>query len=116
MKRIRDAQTIIGALEGGEVAAELSTTITDALAKLKEMAGNRPKAKIKGKVGLKLHFTVEQGTVTVEAEITQDLPKKPRGSSFYWVTDDGSLSTEHPQQTDMFAGPRVAGERAGASA
>jgi hypothetical protein len=106
MKLIRDSQTIIGALEGGEVAAELSTAITGALKHLKELCGNRPKAKAKGKVSLILHLDVEQSTVTVEAEIAQTLPKKPRGSSFYWVTDDGALSTEHPQQTDMFAGPR----------
>lgn len=108
MKRIRDAQTIIGALEGGEFAADLSTAITESLAKLKEMAGNRPKAKVKGKGKVKVafHLTVEQGTVTIETDIVPELPKKPRGSSFYWVTDDGSLSPEHPQQTDMFSGPR----------
>lgn len=106
MKRIRDAQTIIGALEAGEVAGELSTAITGALKHLKELCGNRPKAKAKGKVALILHFDVEQSQVTIEAEIAQTLPKKPRGSSFYWVTDDGELSTEHPQQTDMFSGPR----------
>ncbi|KFC64008.1 hypothetical protein FG93_05518 [Bosea sp. LC85] len=106
MKRIRDAQTIIGSLEGGEVSAELSTAITGALKHLKELCGNRPKAKAKGKVALVLHLEVEHNTVTVEAEIAQTLPKKPRGSSFYWVTDEGELSTEHPQQTDMFAGPR----------
>ena len=116
MKRIRDAQTIIGALEGGEVAAELSTTITDALAKLKEMAGNRPKAKIKGKVGLKLHFTVEQGTVTVEAEITQDLPKKPRSAADDGRPPDPPLTPHPPPPTDQVPPTIQAGERAGASA
>lgn len=111
MKRIRDAQTIVGMLEDGEFAGELSTTITDTLAKLKEMAGNRPKSKANGKVKVAFHLSVEQGAVTISTDIVADLPKKPRGNSFYWVTDDGSLSTEHPQQTDMFAGPRVA-ERA----
>ncbi len=113
MKKIRDATTIIGALEGGEVAAELSTSITGALKHLKELCGNRPKTKAKGKVSLILHLDVEQNTVTVEAEIAQTLPKKPRGSSFYWVTDEGELSTEHPQQTDMFSGPRGVANAAG---
>ena len=106
MKKIRDAQTIIGLLEGGDFANDLSAAITESLAKLKEMAGNRPKAKVKGKIKVALHLTVEQGTVTIETDIVPELPKKPRGSSFYWVTDDGSLSPEHPQQTDMFSGPR----------
>ncbi len=113
MKKIRDAQTIIGALEGGEFAADLGAAITDALAKLKEMAGNRPKAKAKGKINVEFALTVEQGTVTIETDITPKLPKKPRGSSFYWVTDDGSLSPEHPQQTDMFSGPRGVQNAAG---
>lgn len=112
MKRIRDSQTIIGALEGGEAAAELSREITETLAKLKELAGSRPKNKVKGSVTLKLDIEVEAGTATITANIESKRPKPIRGSSFYWVLDDGSLSTEHPQQTDMFAGPRDAGERA----
>lgn len=113
MKLIRESTTIIGALERGEVAIELSNVLAAALKHLKELCGNRPKAKAKGKVSLVLHLDVEQQTVSIEAEIKQDLPKKSRGSSFYWVTDDGALSTEHPQQTDMFSGPRLE-TRAGA--
>lgn len=107
MKRIRDAQTIIGMLEGGELAAQLSTDITETLARLKELGDVMGrKAKVKGKVTLALDFEMEAGAVTVAAAIETKVPKAPRGTSYYWVTDDGSLSTEHPQQTDMFAGPR----------
>jgi len=112
MKRIRDAQTIIGMLEGGEVAAALGTEITETLAKLKELGGGNPKSKIKGNVSLKINLCVEGPTVTIDAEIDSKRPKPVRGSSFYWVMDDGSLSTEHPQQTDMFSGkPRDVSER-----
>lgn len=106
MKRIRDSQTIIGMLEGGEAAAALSTEITETLAILKEQSGDRPKSKIKGSVTLKISFEVEAGAATITADIDSKRPKPVRGSSFYWVLDDGSLSTEHPQQTDMFGGPR----------
>lgn len=108
MQRIRDAQTIIGALEGGELAQELSSQITDALAKLKEQAGNRPKVKAKGKVVLTLDIEVEQGAATITGNIEAKVPKPARGSSFFWVLDDGALSTEHPQQMNFFAGPRAA--------
>lgn len=111
MKRIRDAQTIIGMLEGGEVAAALSGEITETLAKLKELSGDRPKNKIKGSVTLKLNLEVEAGAVTIACDIDSKRPKPVRGASFYWLMDDGSLSTEHPQQTDMFAGPRDAADR-----
>ena len=111
MKKIRDAQTIIGMLEGGELAAALSDDITETLAKLKGLSGDRPKNKVKGKVTLTLEFEVENGAVTVLAGIDTKVPKAPRGQSFYWLTDDGALSTEHPQQTDMFSGPRDTSRR-----
>lgn len=109
MKKIRDAQTIIGMLEHGDLAAQLSTDITDTLAKLRDLADLAgKKSKVKGKVTLSLDFEVSEGAVTVTAGIETKTPKAPRGSSFYWITEDGALSTEHPQQTDMFAGPREA--------
>lgn len=106
MKRIRDAQTIIGALEGGEAAAELSKAIVDTLAALKELTGGRPKAKAKGSVTLRLNLEVEGSSATITVDIDSKRPKPVRGSSFYFVLDDGSLSTEHPQQISMFSGPR----------
>jgi hypothetical protein len=93
MKKIRDSQTIIGSLEGAE------------------LAGNRPKNAFKGTVTLDIKLVVEAGTVEITAGISSKRPKAPRGKSFFWVLDDGSLSTEHPQQTDMFSGPRAAAER-----
>lgn len=113
MKRIRDAQTIIGALENGEAAAELSKEITATLAALKEMTGGRPKGKAKGKVTLTLDLEVEGSSATITANIESKRPKPVRGSSFYWVLDDGSLSTEHPQQTSMFDGPRGIAQASG---
>lgn len=106
MKRIRDAQTIIGSLEGGETAAELSTTITETLAYLRDHCGGRPKAKAKGKVTLTIDIEVEGNNAVLTAEIAVKKPKRTRSSSFFWVLEDGSLSTEHPSQADMFASPR----------
>jgi hypothetical protein len=108
MKKIRDGQTIIGILEGGQLAADFGGEVTDTLAKLKELSGDRPKNKFKGSVTLKVQFEVEGGAVNIDCTIDTKTPKAPRSTSFFWVLDDGSLSTEHPQQTDMFAGPREA--------
>jgi hypothetical protein len=108
MKKIRDGQTIIGILEGGQLAADFGSEVTETLAKLKDLSGDRPKNKFKGSVTLKVGFEVEGGAVTIDCAIETKTPKAPRSSSFFWVLDDGSLSTEHPQQTDMFAGPREA--------
>jgi hypothetical protein len=48
----------------------------------------------------------EGRTVAIEAGIETKVPKRQRGSSFYFLTPDGGISTEHPQQQEMFAGPR----------
>lgn len=109
MKKIRDAQTIIGALEDGEAVAALSKELVDTLADLKAQCANRPKAKAKGKVTLTLSLEVEGNTANITADVTSKRPKPVRGSSFFWVLDDGALSTEHPQQMNMFGGPREAG-------
>jgi hypothetical protein len=116
VKKIRDAQTIIGMLEHGEVADELSTMLTDTVAYLKNLAreGGK-KGKAKGKVTLSLSIEVDGGgQVTMKAKPDRTLPPRPRGETVCWANDDGTLSTEHPQQTDMFAGPRVARERSDA--
>jgi hypothetical protein len=104
MKLIRDAQTILGALEDGSLAADLSKEITDTLAALKEHGAGRKNHKAKGKVTLVLDLEVEEHSVIIRGDITSKKPKPARGSSFYFVTDEGALSTEHPQQMNMFGG------------
>lgn len=107
MKPIRDAQTIIGILERGDLAASLSEEISGTLAEMKDRSDQAPKEKVKGEISLKLKLTMEMGTVTIVGELASKRPKAPRGSSFFWVTDDGDLTTEHPHQHDMFK-PREA--------
>lgn len=76
MKKIRDAQTIIGMLEGGELAQQLSGDITETLSKLKDLSDTMGrKAKVKGKVTLTLDFEVEAGSVNVQAGIDTKVPK-----------------------------------------
>lgn len=107
MKRLRDATTIIGVLDHGDVAADLGREILETLADLKEQSGDRPKVKVKGEVTLTLKLVVETGTVIIEADIKSKRPRKARGGSYFWLID-GALSTEHPKQADMFSGPRSA--------
>lgn len=115
MARIRDSLTIVGMVEDGEIANEFTAELTRMLATLKEHAG--PKGKAKGSVTLKIEADVDGGMVSLAGDVATKVPKKKRGSSMYWLLDDGSLSTEHPQQMNMFAGPRdtsAPGERVNA--
>mgnify|MGYP001239165663 CR=1 FL=1 len=109
---IRDSQTLVGMLEGGELNEALSGKLQTTLAELNGLSHDDPKRAFKGEVVLKLGLSVAGGMVTINANITSKVPNLPRRSSIYWVTDSGALSTEHPQQNDMFAGPREIGERA----
>lgn len=106
MPVIREAQFVIGILEDGQLASDFSSEMQSSLATLKEHAG--PKGKAKGSLTLHLDFTVEGGTVTINADLKSKLPKSGRAASVLFVLDDGSLSTEHPRQANLF-GPRDAG-------
>jgi hypothetical protein len=104
MKTIRDSVQIIGMLERGETAQALTEEIEHALKDLADLAG--PKTKAKGSVTLKLSFCVEGTSVEIEPEIITKLPKSKRSRTLYFLTPDGELSTEHPQQTQMQFGQR----------
>ncbi|MDI9847333.1 hypothetical protein QM467_04570 [Rhodoblastus sp. 17X3] len=106
MAKIRDASTLLGMIDGGDIAADLTTEITDTLAAIEASRAGRKKTSVSGSVTLKIKFKAENGGVTIDADIDSNRPKKVRGSTYLFVDSDGSLSTEHPQQTDMFNGPR----------
>jgi hypothetical protein len=104
---IRDAQALLGMLESGDLNSEMTETVEGVLKKLSELSTDRPQATFKGEVSLKIKFAVKNGMVDIDAEIPPPkLPKLPRKTSVYFLTEEGRLSTEHPQQRDMFPGPR----------
>lgn len=113
MKIIRDAQVLLGMLEFGDLNKEVSAKLAETLQTLGDMSEENPKVTYKGNLTLKLDLSVANGMVHINADIATKTPKRPRRSSLYWITEDGGLSTEHPQQHDMFTGPReVAGQGA----
>src|ERR1700722_401167 len=104
MKIIRQCTEIIGVIERGDAAHDLTLEIEKVLKACQDAAG--PKTKAKGEVTLKLQFEVQDRYVDIKADITSKVPKIKRGSSTYFLTVDGELTTQHPSQTDMFDGPR----------
>jgi hypothetical protein len=104
--QIREASILLGALEGGELNRSLSTELSKVLRELHTMSTEDVKKNFKGEVDLKIILSAENGAVTISSEIKSKTPKRPRARTFYWITEEGTLSTEHPQQTDMFTGPR----------
>lgn len=105
MKRISQATEIIGMIERGDLNADLSKVICDVLTQLQDQASE--KRKVKGEVKLTLKFEVQGKSVEIEPTIDFKVPKPVRAKSIYFVTE-GALSLDHPNQEDMFRGPRVA--------
>lgn len=106
-KEIRDPLMIVGMLERGDLALALGEEIEKTLKAVSESAG--PKGKAKGSVTLKLDFRAEGVSLWVEADISSKPPKTTRSSTMFFLTADGALTQEHPQQMSMF--PRDAAER-----
>lgn len=99
--KIRSTTTMLGLIGDGELVAELDSEMTTLNAFLLEQTHGRRKSKAKGSITLKLDFVVEDGTVTIIPDLVVKKPKLPRANGFFWLRDDGSLSTEHPAQTRL---------------
>lgn len=100
MAIIRDATQIVGLIDDGDLAQELSDELRKAVAAVKEAAGRKGKAK--AAITLKVDIECEAGVLTLSGDVAAKLPKRKRGASMYWALDDGGISTEHPQQMNMF--------------
>ncbi|TBW38803.1 hypothetical protein EYW49_08935 [Siculibacillus lacustris] len=108
--KIRSTTTMLGLIGDGELIAELDGKMVALNAALLAQTQGRRKAKAKGSITLTLGFVVEDGTVTISPDIAVKEPKPARANGFFWLRDDGSLSTEHPSQTRMdFAGNAKSG-------
>ncbi len=98
--KIRDATQVVGMLEGGDLAAALTEELQAVIEKCRDAAG--PKTAAKGSVTLKLDISVQGVQIELSGDITAKAPKLKRGSTMYFLAADGSISTEHPKQADMF--------------
>lgn len=100
MTIIREGTSMVALIDDGDLSREFTEEFQKVNAAVKEAAG--PKGKSKGSITLKIDITCEGGVVVLAGDIVAKVPKKKRGSSMYWVMADGTISTEHPQQMNMF--------------
>lgn len=85
---------ILGALERGNLSKDLAVAFREVLTACREHEG-------KGKVALKLAIAAKGDMVTIKASIDTVIPKEERRPSNFFVTGDGRLSLQHPDQIDM---------------
>lgn len=92
---LKSTEEIIGALERGDFAKDFNAEFHKLLQALAELdAGS-------GSVSLKLKVTSKGEMVSIKSTIDTTLPKKERRSSNFFITGDGRLSLQHPDQVDM---------------
>lgn len=107
MKIIRDAKTLFGMLESGKLNEELSQTLLETQRGLQELTDAQPTKQFAATVKLELKLTAKGDMLQFDAKIPPvKMPDLPRRSSVFFMTDDGNISTEHPQQMDLVGGPR----------
>lgn len=102
MTKIRDLNTLVGMVDRGLVIRESNAKFADVLETLHTMSAEAPKRKVKGKITLEVDIEVVNGVATISASVKAKKPEPERGASLFWLTSDGGLTTEHPQQVDMF--------------
>lgn len=108
MRVLKQCTEIIGTIERGDAAQDLTNEIERTLKALQDAAGE--KRAVKGSVTLTLNFTLEGQNMEIEAAISSKLPKTKRPRTFMFLNGAGQLTNEHPSQTSIFDKPRVVGE------
>ncbi len=98
--KIRDATQVIGMLERGDLAAALTEKLQEVIDAVRDAAG--PKTTAKGSLTLRIDVAVQGVQITLEGDIASKTPKIKRAATVYFLSPDGSISTEHPQQAEMF--------------
>jgi len=88
-------------LAQGETEALAAHELHELLKRLDEEAHTR-NARVKGKLNLKLSFTVdENGVVAVAYDIETKAPPRKTTSSVYWMSKGSNLVAENPRQQKL---------------
>jgi hypothetical protein len=99
---IRNFCQVLALLSRREFAAKLDEELTLMIDTLESM----PNSTGKGKITVELEFIAELGRVDVKASYKTKLPETARFVKTPFWAIGGALSVEHPNQIDMFGGPR----------
>lgn len=99
---IRKVTDVIGMLAKGKFAECIDGHLEEALRTL----GDLPAEKGRATITITLDLAYEGGRLDVKPSVKSKLPEEGFRSTPFWATGDNHLSVEHPNQADMFAGPR----------
>ncbi|CAO4174906.1 hypothetical protein [Methylorubrum populi] len=91
---------IMGALERGDLSRDFADSFRRVLAALNEQGD------AKGGITLKLSIATKGDMVAIKGEIVEKIPAAARRTSNFFVTREGQLSLQHPDQVEMFGTSR----------
>jgi hypothetical protein len=93
---LKTTDEILGALERGELSrdfAEAMNSCCEALVAAEEGSAT---------LTLKIKLSAKNEVVSIKSNVTTSLPEKKRRSTTLFLTGDGRLSQQHPDQIDIF--------------
>lgn len=95
---MRTFRQMLGTLSRGEFDKKLNEQMAEAVQALEMMPGDKGKAEI----SINVVFNYELGRIDVACTSKLKLPDTSRFAKTPFWLHDGELSTQHPNQIDMF--------------
>ena len=112
LKLIQDFATVLRLHSRGRFLAKIDDKLREAIVALEEHPDDAAKATLT----VTIDIVKMQDRRDIKPKVTVKLPEEKGFGPMTLFAVDGGLSVEHPNQIDMFAGPRgVAGERPASS-
>lgn len=103
-RTIRNLGELIGLLNRGRFVEKCNEELERVMMALEDL----PEQKGKAKITLEITIARQQELVNITPVVKAKLPESGAFSATPFWESDGALSVEHPNQRDMFAGPRKA--------
>ena len=98
----RTFSEMLGLLARGEFSRKLDQEMEKAIFALEEMPADKGKATMT----VTIDFNYELGRIDIDPKVKVKLPDDAKFVKTPFWSVDGKLSIEHPNQIDMFGGPR----------
>lgn len=111
-KIMRSILDVLPILSRGRFVTKVNEHLISAIETLETLPDERGVATI----NIELAIKFDSGRVDIVPKVKSKLPEEKGFSATPMWTHEGGLSVEHPQQIDMFAGPRPAEPREAQSA
>jgi hypothetical protein len=106
-RTIRSFVEMLGLLSRGRFAERLDEELTEAIQHLEAL----PEEKGSATITVEVTLNFQSGRLDIRPKVKAKLPEAKAFTDTPFWTHEGGLSVQHPNQIDMFGGPRDAADR-----